>query len=82
VHRAKYKAIQRDPNVTVSIWDFDDPYLFVEVRGRVVRTTLGPDARAHIDALSRKYRGEDYKDSRITSERVILHIEPEILRWH
>ncbi len=82
VHRAKFLAVERDPRVTVSIWDLDDPYTFVEVRGRVVRTTLGPAARAHIDALSRKYTGEDYKDSNITSERVILHIEPEIQYWH
>ena len=78
VHRAKFKAIERDPRVTLMIWDATDPYTFAEVRGRVARTTRGPEARAHIDALSRKYRGEDYDGSGITSERVIVHIEPEI----
>lgn len=78
VHRAKFKAVERDPRVTVVIWELENPYVFVEVRGRVARTTLGPEARAHIDALSRKYVGADYDDGRITSERVILHIEPEI----
>jgi len=58
VHRAKFKAIERDPRVTLAIWDAADPYSFAEVRGRVVRTTRGPEARSHIDALSRKYRGE------------------------
>jgi hypothetical protein len=48
------------------------------VRGRVVRTTRGHAARAHTDALSWKYRGEDYEGSGITSERVIVHIAPEI----
>ena len=78
VHRAKFKAIEHDPLVTLAIWDAADPYSFAEVRGRVVRTTRGPEARAHIDALSRKYRGEDYDGSGITSERVIVHIAPEI----
>ena len=56
VHRAKYEAIRRDPRVTVTIWKRDDPYRFAEVRGRVVETVTGPEARQHIDALSRKYR--------------------------
>ena len=78
VHRAKFKAVERDPRVTLAIWDATNPYTFAEVRWRVVRTTLGPEARAHIDALSRKYRGHDYDGSIITSERVIVHIAPEI----
>jgi hypothetical protein len=48
------------------------------VRGHVVETVRGPEARAHIDRLSRKYRGRDYDDSAITSERVILRIEPDV----
>ena len=43
VHRAKFKAIERDPRVTVMIWKRDDPYSYVEVRGRVVETVrTGP----------------------------------------
>ena len=77
VHRAKFKAIERDPRVTVTIWKRDDPYRFAEVRGRVVETVRGPEARAHIDALSRKYRGRDYDPANIGSERVILRIAPD-----
>jgi PPOX class probable F420-dependent enzyme len=82
VHRAKFKAVEADPRVTLTIWDADDPYTFAEVRGHVERTTRGPAARAHIDALSRKYRGKDYDPTRITSERVILHIAPDVQRLH
>ena len=82
VHRAKFRAIERDPRVTVTIWQRDDPYTYAEVRGRVVETTRGPEARAHIDALSRKYLGQDYDADRIQSERVILRIEPEVQRLH
>lgn len=82
VHRAKFRAVQRDPRVTVTIWQRDDPYTYAEVRGRVVETVHGPEARAHIDRLSRKYRGEDYDESAITSERVILRIAPETVRIH
>ena len=78
MHRAKFRAVERDPRVTVTIWEKDDPYTYAEVRGRVVETVRGPEARAHIDALSRKYRGRDYDPSNIPSERVILRIAPDV----
>jgi len=68
--------------VTVTVWQRDDPYTYAEVRGQVVATTRGQEARDHIDSLSRKYRGKDYDDSTITSERVILRIAPETVRCH
>jgi PPOX class probable F420-dependent enzyme len=81
-HRAKFRAVERDSRVTVTIWQRDDPYTYAEVRGQVVETVRGPEARAHIDSLSRKYRGKDYDDAAITSERVILRIAPETVRFH
>ena len=75
VHRQKFKNVERDPRVTVAIFDRGNPYSYVEVRGRVVSTVRGPEAREHIDALSRKYEGTDYPTP-IQSERVILRIEP------
>jgi PPOX class probable F420-dependent enzyme len=81
-HRAKFRAVERDPRVTVTIWQRDDPYTYAEVRGEVVETVRGQEARAHIDSLSQKYRGKDYDDAAITSERVILRIAPETVRCH
>jgi PPOX class probable F420-dependent enzyme len=77
VHRAKFRAVERDPRVTVTIWELENPNVYAEVRGRVVETVRGRAARDHIDALSRKYRGRDYDPASITSERVLLRIEPE-----
>ena len=77
-HRAKFRAVGRDPRVTVMIWVKDDPYTYAEVRGRVVETVGGAEARAHIDALSQKYLGRDYDPTRIQSERVILKIAPDV----
>jgi PPOX class probable F420-dependent enzyme len=75
VHRAKYKAITANPNVTVTIWSSENPYSYAEVRGTVAGEVRGPEARADIDALSQKYTGQDYGNE-ITSERVILQIAP------
>ena len=74
-HRQKARNVRRDPRVTVTIWDNDDPYRYAEVRGEVVETVAGPEARAHIDHLSLKYYGHEYRN-RIQSERVLLRIKP------
>ena len=76
VHRAKYKNIQRDPKVSVTIIDAANPYKYAEVRGQVVEEIRGQEARDDIDRLSQKYNGTDYDPSAITSERVILKIRP------
>ncbi len=78
VHRQKFRNVERDPRVTVTVWNSDDPYEYVEVRGRVVEAVRGEEARAHIDACSRRYTGADY-GAPIKSERVILRIAPDRL---
>jgi PPOX class probable F420-dependent enzyme len=77
VHRQKYQNVTRDPRVTVTIWEAERPYRYAEARGRVVRTVTGQEARDHIDKLAQKYTGRPYPADAITSERVILVIEPE-----
>jgi PPOX class probable F420-dependent enzyme len=75
MHRQKYRNVERDPRVTLTIWDQKDPYRFVEVRGKVVEKVGGLEARKHIDELSHKYRGGPYQTP-IRSERVVLRIAP------
>src|SRR5580698_6410182 len=61
VHRQKFRNVERDPRVTVTIIDAETAYHYAEVRGRVVETVRGPEARAHIDELSQKYMGVPYR---------------------
>ncbi len=81
IHRAKYTSIAADPNVTVAVWSTENPYAYAEVRGAVAGEIRGPQARAHIDALSQKYTSKDYQGD-IQSERVILQIAPVRERSH
>jgi hypothetical protein len=60
VHRQKFKNIERDARVTLTIRNEQDPYHYAEVRGSVVEVVGGQRARDHIDELSQKYHGEDY----------------------
>jgi len=75
VHRVKYRAIEANPDVTVTVWSADDPYKYAEIRGRVVEKITGSTAREHIDALAQRYTGADYTNQ-IDSERVIVKIAP------
>ena len=73
----KFKNVQADPRVTVTVWDKKNPYFFAEVRGHVVEIVTGPEARANINALAQKYLEADYPNEWIHSERVILKIAPD-----
>lgn len=76
IHRAKFKNIQHDPRVAVTIIDNVNPYNYAEVRGTVAESVRGDEARRHIDELSEKYTGGPYGNP-IESERVLLRIEPQ-----
>lgn len=75
VGRQKDVNVRRDPRVAMAIVDPDNPYRYVEVRGRVAAiTTQGADD--HIDAMARKYIGKDkYPWRQPTEQRVIYKIE-------
>lgn len=76
VHRQKFLNVERDPRITFTIRDEQDPYHYAEVRGEVVETVRGQEARNHIDELSQKYNGEPYPPDQIKTERVTLWIVP------
>lgn len=75
-HRKRFRNLGRDPRITVLIRDERDPHRYAEVRGEVSEKITGPEARAHINELSRKYGGSDFPSQAIKSERVILVITP------
>jgi PPOX class probable F420-dependent enzyme len=75
--RQKDKNLQKDERVALSILDPENPYRYLEVRGRVAERSL-QGADAHIDAMALKYLGQDkYPYRRPTEVRVIYKIEPE-----
>ncbi|HEV3284293.1 MAG TPA: PPOX class F420-dependent oxidoreductase [Solirubrobacteraceae bacterium] len=78
--RAWPRNLERDPRVTLEVQNVENPYEYVEIRGRVVeRTHEGADE--HIDQLAKKYLGVDEYPMRQPGEqRVIIRIEPEYVR--
>lgn len=75
--RQKYRNVTRDPRVSASILDPENPYRYVEVRGRVVGIEDDPEKK-FIDYLAGKYLGEEeYPNKQPDAERVIITIDPE-----
>jgi PPOX class probable F420-dependent enzyme len=75
--RVKDKNIRRDPRVSLAIQDPENPYRYVEIRGKVVEITQN-GADEHINSLSQKYLGNPVYPYRKSGEvRVLYKIEPE-----
>jgi PPOX class probable F420-dependent enzyme len=75
--RVKDKNLRRNPAVALSILDPDNPYRYLQVRGRVADITES-GADAHIDSLAKKYLGQDKYPYRKPGEvRVIYKIAPD-----
>jgi PPOX class probable F420-dependent enzyme len=71
--------LQRDPRTTVVVYPGDDPYNYVEVRGRA--TASRADADDHINRLAKKYIGQDeYPYRQPGEERIKFVIEPDGVR--
>ncbi|MBI2154506.1 MAG: PPOX class F420-dependent oxidoreductase [Candidatus Rokubacteria bacterium] len=70
--RVKDKNLRRNPRVALSIQDPDNPYRYMQVRGRVAEITE-QGADAHIDALARKYINQDKYPFRQPGEVRVLY---------
>ncbi|MDX1992042.1 MAG: PPOX class F420-dependent oxidoreductase, partial [bacterium] len=79
--RQKEKNLARDGRVSIVAVDPTNPYRWLEVRGEVVEMTEEGGAE-HIEALSWKYRGQQYYGGTSPAElrdretRVLVRIRP------
>jgi PPOX class probable F420-dependent enzyme len=75
--RWKDKNMRNRPQVALSILDPDNPYRYMQIRGKVVDVTEA-GADAHIDSLAKKYLGQDkYPFRQPGEERVIYKVTVE-----
>lgn len=74
--RAKYRDVQENPRIALSIVDPEDPYRYLEIRGRV-EIEDDPE-KTLIHRLAKKYRGVDrYEWDGPNDHRVIFRVTPE-----
>lgn len=71
------RNLERDGRVALLVENHENPYEYVAIRGRMVEITE-EGADAHIDALAKKYLGQDTYPFRAPGERrIIVRIAPE-----
>lgn len=75
--RQKYRNVQKDPRIALSITDPDNPYRYLEVRGEVVSIEIDED-NAFINKMAKKYLGKDvYPWHGPGDQRVVVTITPK-----
>lgn len=73
--RQKDRNMERDPRVAISIQDPDDPYRYLQIRGKVVEATF-KGADKHIDIQAQRYLGLE-KHPHQAEGRKLFMIQPE-----
>ena len=77
VGRKKDRNIRNNPNVSLAIIDPENPYRYLEVRGRVAEITQ-TGADQHIEKMAKKYLDKDkYPFRQPGEQRVLYKIQPE-----
>jgi len=75
--RIKHKNLTRDPRVSISLVDKNNPYSMVTIQGTVV-DQIKEGADDHIDKLARKYlKAEKYPGHSPSVKRIIIKIKPD-----
>jgi PPOX class probable F420-dependent enzyme len=74
--RVKHRNMMRDPRVSVTVLDLQDPDIYVELRGRVV--SMDPDVGRAVDTgLSWKYDGKDPGEDVPGAVRLVVRVVVE-----
>ena len=76
--RQRTKNVRRDQRVAITVFDQDNPYSNVSIRGKAIEIT-GEGAEEHIDKMSLKYLGKPYpyEDRTPKDPRVLIRVEAE-----
>jgi PPOX class probable F420-dependent enzyme len=78
--RAWQRNLERDPRVTLTVQNMENPYEYLAIRGRASAPTKD-GADEHIDAMAKKYMDKDEYPMRQPGEqRVIIRVEPDYVK--
>jgi PPOX class probable F420-dependent enzyme len=75
--RQKYRNLQRDPRIAISIVDLNNPLRYLEIRGNVVAVE-DDSSLAFINSMAKKYLGVDlYPWHNPGDERKVIVVSAE-----
>lgn len=69
--RAKYRNLQHNPAMALTISDPDDPYRYIALRGKLVAVEQDPTG-AFYQELSARYTGDAGQPPADAADRVVL----------
>jgi PPOX class probable F420-dependent enzyme len=79
--RAKFRNLQRNPSMSLMIFDPDDPQVYVELRGRLVDVIPDPEGELYV-RLGRRYGNPDQQPPPDKADRVQLVMSIEKVGRH
>ena len=73
--------LERDPRVTLTLLNEDDPYEYAVLNGSAVVVDAATDADSHMDTLAKKYLDQDVYPWRTEGEqRIKFNLAPDKIR--
>jgi PPOX class probable F420-dependent enzyme len=69
--RAKYRNLQRNPSMSLAVFDPENEYKYIEVRGKLVEVIPDPTGAFYV-VLGKRYGNEDQQPPDDSADRVIL----------
>jgi len=69
--RAKYRNLQSNPSMSLAVFDPEDPYTYLEVRGRLQEVIPDPSGAFYVE-LGKRYGNPNQQPPKDSADRVIL----------
>jgi PPOX class probable F420-dependent enzyme len=79
--RAKFRNLQRNPSMSLMVFDPDDEQRYIEIRGRLVEVVPDPEGRLYV-RLGQRYGNPDQQPPPDKADRVELVMSVEKVGRH
>ncbi|HWR84564.1 MAG TPA: PPOX class F420-dependent oxidoreductase [Rhodoglobus sp.] len=74
--RGKYRNLQHNPSMSLAVIDPENPFRYLEVRGRLIEVIPDPEGAFYVE-LGRRYGNPDQQPPKDSPDRVILVMSVE-----
>ena len=79
--RQKFRNLEANPSMSLMVFDPDNTYRYIEVRGRLVEATPDPEGAFYV-RLGQRYGNADQQPPPDSADRVVLSMSIEHIGRH
>ncbi|GAA2071490.1 PPOX class F420-dependent oxidoreductase [Microbacterium hatanonis] len=79
--RQKFRNLEANPSMSLMVFDPENPYRYIEVRGRLVEATPDPEGAFYV-RLGQRYGNADQQPPPDSADRVVLSMSIEHIGRH